>query len=61
MGKQINTDVILFSQYPFADPRQKQLVKWLTTTVQAMIVRQEKRTKKVFVRILRDTPAIYMS
>jgi hypothetical protein len=53
--------VILFSKYSFADPRQKELVRWVGTTLQSAIGRQHEIAKKIFLRILKDTPAIYMS
>ena len=54
-------EVILFSKYSFKDIRQKELVRWLETTAQSEIGRQLQRTKKVFLKTLKDTPAIYMS
>ena len=53
--------VILFSKYSFADPRQKELVRWVGTTLQSAIVRQEDIAKKLFLKELKDTPAIYLS
>jgi len=54
-------EVILFSKYSHTDLRQKELVRWLGTTVQSAILRQHEKAKKIFLRILKDTPAIYMS
>jgi hypothetical protein len=54
-------EVILFPKYTLTDIRQKELVRWLGTTVQSVIIRQQEKTKKIFLRILKDTPAIYMS
>jgi hypothetical protein len=54
-------EVILFSKYSYKDVRQKELVKWLGTAAQSEIGRQLQRTKKVFLKTLKDTPAIYMS
>jgi hypothetical protein len=54
-------EVILFSKYSLADLRQRELVRWLGTTVQSEIERQHQKTKKIFLRILNNTPAIYMS
>lgn len=53
--------VILFSKYSFKDMRQRELVKWLGTSAQSAIERQQARVKKLFLRILKDTPPIYMS
>ena len=55
------TEVILFSKYSFKDLRQKELVRWLGTTAQCAIQQQDEVTKKLFLRTLKDTPAIYMS
>jgi hypothetical protein len=53
--------VILFSKYSFMDLRQKELVKWLGTTLQSSIEKQQKNAKKFVLINLRDTPPIYMS
>lgn len=54
-------EVILFSKYSLNDLRQKELVRWLGTTAQRPIRHQHEKAKKIFLRTLRDTPAIYMS
>ena len=54
-------EIILFSKYSLADFRQKELVRWLGTIAQSAIVRQHEKAKKLFLRTLKDTPAIYMS
>ena len=54
-------EVILFSNYCFNDMRKKELVRWLGTTAQSTINHQHKKTKKLFLKRLKDTPAIYMS
>ncbi len=54
-------EVILFSKYSATDFRQKELVRWLGTTAQSTIGRQQESTKKLFLKTLRETPAIYMS
>ena len=53
--------VVLFSKYPFADPRQKELVRWVGTTLQSAIAQQQETTKKLFLKKLKNTPAIYLS
>jgi hypothetical protein len=53
--------VILFSKYSFMDLRQKELIRWLGTTLQSAIGKQQKIAKKLVLRNLRDTPPIYMS
>jgi hypothetical protein len=52
---------ILFSKYPLVDLRQKELVRWLETTAQSIIGRQNKKAKKINLRTLKETPAIYLS
>lgn len=60
--KNINkVEVILFSKYSLGNPRQKELVRWLGTTLQSAIARQENLSRKLFLRTLKDSPAIYMS
>ena len=54
-------EVILFSKYSTTDFRQKELVRWLGTTAQSAIGRQYEKTKKLFLKTLKGTPAIYMS
>ena len=54
-------EVILFSKYSLRDLRQKELVRWLGTTAQSAISQQQQIAKKLFLRLLKDTPAIYMS
>ena len=54
-------EVILFSKYSLNDLRQKELVRWLGTTAQTAIQLQHVITKKLHLRTLKDTPAIYMS
>ena len=54
-------EVILFSKYTPKDLHQKELVKWLGTTLQSVITSQREKVKKVFLKILKDTPPIYLS
>ena len=54
-------EVILFSKYSLGDARQKELVRWLGTTLQTAIVRQQDMSRKLFLRTLKDSPPIYMS
>jgi hypothetical protein len=54
-------EVILSSKYSFKDDRQKELLKWMSTTVQFVVERQQVIAKKLFLANLKDTPAIYMS
>ena len=54
-------EVILFAKYYLQNSDQKELVKWLGTTAQSAIGRQQDRVKKIFLRALKNTPAIYLS
>ena len=54
-------EIILFSSYCCRDPRYKELVRWLGTTAQSAIGRQHKMAKKIILKTLKDTPAMYMS
>ena len=53
--------VILFAKYSLKDLGQKELIKWLGTTAQSAIGRQQDRVKKIFLGTLKNTPAIYLS
>jgi len=54
-------EVILFLRYSLKDLRQKELVRWLGTTAQTAITKQKQRAKRIFLKTLKDTPAIYLS
>lgn len=56
-----NVEVIFLSNHSTTDSSQKELVKWLTTTLQSVLDKQQASIKKMFLRILKDTPAIYLS
>jgi len=53
--------VLLFSKYSFGNFDQKELVRWVGTTLQPFIWQQDDITKKLFLKTLKDTPAIYLS
>jgi hypothetical protein len=54
-------EIVLFSNYSFKDVHQKQLVRWLGTTVQPAIDSQFLKAKRLHLTTLKDTPPIYMS
>ena len=54
-------EVVLFSKYSPGDLREKELLRWLKTIAQSVIVLQHEKTKKLFLKILKGTPAIYLS
>jgi len=54
-------EVILFSKYSFADSRQKELVRWVGTTLQSVISQEERMPNKLFLTKLSNTPTIYLS
>ena len=54
-------EVILFSKYSPGNLHQKELITWLGTTLQPVIVRQQAKAKKIVLKIIKDTPAIYLS
>jgi hypothetical protein len=56
-----NIEIILVSTQ--ASPRvgQKALVKWLATTLQSIIDKQQQSIEKLFLKLLQDSPAIYLS
>jgi hypothetical protein len=61
MKKDNNIEVILFPEFFLASPNQEALINWLTITVQPVVVKQQELTKKLSLRTLTDSPAIYMS
>ena len=52
---------ILFSKYPILGLHQKELVRWLETTAPSIIGRQHEKAKKIKLRTLQETPAIFLS
>ena len=54
-------EVILFPKYSLKNLNQKELARWLGTTAQSAIGHQHQKAKKIFLRTLKNTPAIYMS
>jgi len=61
MKQDYTIEILLPSEFSSPYWNRKRLVKWLTTTVQSVIVIQQVRTKKIFLSTMKDTPAIYMS
>jgi hypothetical protein len=54
-------EVLLFVKYSFKDHQQKELIKWLGTSLQSSIGKQQELTKKLVLKNLRNTPPIYLS
>lgn len=54
-------EVILFSKYSFGDPHQRELVRWLGREAQHAIMHQNETAKKIILKTLKDSPAIYLS
>lgn len=54
-------EVIIFSNYSLRNLHQEELVKWIGTTAQSVIHRQQERTKKIFLKNLTGVSPIYMS
>ena len=54
-------EVIFFSKYSLTNLHHKQQVRWLGTIAQSAIERQNEKAKKLFLTILNETPAIYLS
>jgi len=61
MKKYNQVEVILFSKYSLSNLRHKELVTWLGTTLQPAISRQQSKAKKMFLKSIKESPAIYMS
>jgi len=54
-------EIILFSAYSLKDIRHKEMVRWLGTIAQSAIGFQQEKAKRFSLKILRDTPPIYLS
>jgi hypothetical protein len=54
-------EVIVFSNLLPAHWSQKEHIHWFTTMLQPIIDKQQERTKRVYLKNLTDTPAIYLS
>lgn len=54
-------EVILFSRYFPSNLHQRELVKWLGTTLQPAIREQLERTQKLFLHTLKHSEPIYLS
>jgi len=51
-------EVVLFSE---GNSKRKMMLEWLAKSALPIIVKQEYDTKKLMLKTLTDTPAIYMS
>jgi hypothetical protein len=56
-----NIEVILVSKYTLTDSRQKEIRNWLKTILQPAIRIQHEKVEKMFLSLLKNTPAIYLS
>jgi hypothetical protein len=54
-------EVILFSKYPLESFAQTELVSWLFNTLPQLMSQQEDAAEKLFLKTLKDMPAIYLS
>jgi hypothetical protein len=54
-------EVIFFSKYSLKNVGHKEQVRWLGTIAQSAIEAQDEKAKKLFLRTLKGTPAIYLS
>jgi hypothetical protein len=56
-----NIEVLLLSKPSSDESGRIALVKWLTTTLQSVIEKQQEQAKTIFLRTLKDAPPIYLS
>ena|GEM_PF-6618944 len=56
-----NLEVVLLSDKSLSERRRQEILEWFRTTLQSAVDKQETNMKKVFVKILSDTPAIFLS
>ena len=61
MGNSNNLEVILISDQSLTPWRRQEILEWLRTTLQSAVEKQHMNIKKVFIKILSDTPAIFLS
>ena len=54
-------EVIVFSNLLPAHWSHKELIHWFTTMLQPTIDKQQEQTKRMHLKDLTDTPAIYLS
>jgi len=55
------TEWLILSKSSTRNFSREESVKWLATTLQHVIRKQHTATKKLFLKTLKDTPAIYLS
>ena len=56
-----NLEVVLLSDQSLTPRRRQEIMEWFRTTLQSAVDKQHENIKKVFVQILSDTPAIFLS
>ena len=56
-----NIEVLLFSQTALSRSDQKELMEWLTGTLQSRISQLQSRTKTMVLTVWKNSPAIYLS
>ena len=61
MENNTNLEIILFANHHPANLCRRSILKWLATTVQSAIEKQDEQTEKLSLNILKQTPPIYMS
>lgn len=54
-------EVILISDHSLTDSNQQEQLKWLTTTLQSVIAKKHASINKMFLRLLKETPEIFLS
>jgi len=59
--KSYKIEVLLFSKYTSNDPRQRELVKWLGTTLQPFIRHKLGLVQTFTLKTLWETPSFYLS
>jgi len=61
MERNKQVEVIFFPKYSLTNLSHKQQVRWLGTIAQSAIELQNKTAKKLLIRNLKGSPAIYLS
>ena len=61
MERNKQVEVIFFPKYSLTNLSHKQQARWLGTIAQSAIELQNKKAKKLLIRNLKGSPAIYLS
>jgi len=61
MNNNNEVEVLLFSNLPLTHLQHKELLRWLATRIQPVVLAQHEKVREFILAIWKDTPALYMS